>query len=108
MVSYWESSPTHAAPPLYMREGLVDEVKSYDAYMKEHVPPLGATYVSALDIMCNSDGCLTRTGPDPLDLTAMDSAHLTKAGSEYLVLRFADRLWALLDGNREDAGRKAR
>jgi peptidoglycan/LPS O-acetylase OafA/YrhL len=105
MVSYWESSPTHAAPPLYMREGLVDDVKSYDAYMKKHVPPLGATYVSALDIMCNSDGCLTRTGPDPIDLTAMDSAHLTKAGSEFLVLRFADRLWALLDDNREGAGR---
>lgn len=97
MVGYWEASPTHQLPPLYMRAGLLENTKSYDDYMKQHVPPLGVLYISALDIMCNGDGCLTRIGRQLTDLTAIDFAHLTKAASEYLGARFSDRLWDLIE-----------
>ena len=45
----------------------------------------GAVYFSALDAMCDAAGCLTRTSADIRDLTAWDSAHLTLAGSRFLV-----------------------
>ncbi|GEM_PF-1529339 len=52
---------------------------------------LGAEYISAWEILCNAEGCLTRVtenGP----LTAIDGAHLTEPGSALLVNAMADQL----------------
>lgn len=44
-----------------------------------------AEYVSVIDVLCNTDGCLTYTGEDMKEsLTAWDRAHLTVSGSEFL------------------------
>jgi peptidoglycan/LPS O-acetylase OafA/YrhL len=45
----------------------------------------GAVYISAMDILCNEEGCLARVGDNPTRLTAWDDAHLTDTGSEILV-----------------------
>jgi hypothetical protein len=47
--------------------------------------PLGAEFISAWDTMCNTDGCLTRTGDAARDITASDQVHLTEKGSAFLV-----------------------
>jgi hypothetical protein len=47
-------------------------------------------FISAIEVLCNADGCLTRTGEGPEHVVAWDSAHLTKAGSRLL----ADEIYA--------------
>jgi hypothetical protein len=51
----------------------------------------GAEYVSAWQVLCGADGCLTRVnegGP----LTARDRVHLTEEGSALLIRSIADKL----------------
>jgi membrane protein implicated in regulation of membrane protease activity len=45
---------------------------------------LGIEYVSARDVMCNSEGCLARIGENGASLTAFDSGHLTLPGAEFV------------------------
>ena len=37
----------------------------YDAVMQEKLLPLGAEFISAPDVLCNAEGCLTRVGEVP-------------------------------------------
>lgn len=99
MVDTIRSDDRHHMPPLYMRNGLEDPPFAYDAVLRREVPQLGATYVSALDMLCNADGCLTRVGPEVTDLSAVDWGHLTKGGSTYLMSRIQDRITTLLACN---------
>ena len=55
-----------------------------------------AQYVSPMRILCDGDGCLVRTGPGIDSLTAWDDAHLTTAGSQFLVSHFPE---AAIAGN---------
>jgi peptidoglycan/LPS O-acetylase OafA/YrhL len=57
-----------------------------DAVLREKVVPLGAEYISVWDALCNADGCLTRIGDTAEDISASDQVHLTKKGSEFLIL----------------------
>ena len=50
----------------------------------------GAAYISAWQVFCEADGCLTRT-PDGA-LTTFDTVHLSKEGSILLLRRISDRL----------------
>jgi len=93
MVEYWKTSPAHAMPPAYMDMGLEKKIAVWDAYMAQHVPSKGVRYISVYKILCNADGCLTRTGPKPTDITAIDYGHLSPAGSAYLVAHIADMLF---------------
>ena len=65
-----------------------EKEKWYDAKMRERLEPLGATFVSAWDAMCDvAEGCIVRL-PDVngrMDLSATDVIHLSEAGSAYLV-----------------------
>lgn len=61
-----------------------------DAVMRARLEPLGATFISAADALCNAQGCLTRIGNDAADLTASDKVHLTEKGSIYLVQSIID------------------
>jgi peptidoglycan/LPS O-acetylase OafA/YrhL len=42
-------------------------------------------YISAWHTLCNSTGCLTRTGPTANDLVTSDIVHLSDAGSIFLI-----------------------
>jgi peptidoglycan/LPS O-acetylase OafA/YrhL len=65
---------------------------SYDALMREKLVPLGAEFISASDVLCNQDGCLTRLGDTAADISASDQVHLTEKGSEFLIGSIIDRL----------------
>jgi hypothetical protein len=49
---------------------------------------LGVNYISAKNIMCNEDGCITRFGETGDTLTTFDGAHLTEMASVFLVSKF--------------------
>jgi peptidoglycan/LPS O-acetylase OafA/YrhL len=63
-----------------------------DAVMREKLVPLGAEVISARDVLCNADGCLTRTGDSAASISTSDQIHLTEGGSAFLVEAIIDRL----------------
>jgi peptidoglycan/LPS O-acetylase OafA/YrhL len=63
-----------------------------DAEMRAAIVKLGAEYISAWDVMCNADGCLTRLGEGPDDIVASDQHHLTESGSTFLVQSIEDKI----------------
>ncbi len=52
----------------------------------------GVEYISAWRTLCNSEGCLTRSGPAASDILTTDNVHLSDAGSRYLIEAIKDRL----------------
>jgi hypothetical protein len=54
--------------------------------------PAGAEFISAWDVLCNEEGCLTRLGADASDITASDQVHLTEKASVFLVQAIIDRI----------------
>jgi hypothetical protein len=65
---------------------------AYDAIMRAKLVPLGAEFISASDVLCNADGCLTRIGDAASDILASDHVHLTEKGSVFLAQSIIDRL----------------
>ena len=65
---------------------------AYDAVMRGRLEPLGAEFISASEMLCNVQGCLTRTGDAAADIIASDQVHLTEKGSVFLVASIIDRL----------------
>jgi peptidoglycan/LPS O-acetylase OafA/YrhL len=64
----------------------------YDSVLREKLAPLGAEFISARDVLCNAEGCLTRTGDGAADISTSDQIHLTENGSAYLIAAIIDRL----------------
>ncbi|MGW8390351.1 acyltransferase family protein [Pseudoduganella sp. HUAS MS19] len=94
MIGYSQTAPMHALAPEYMSFGLRTETPKWDEHFKTEMPKIGVSYISALDVMCNTQGCLTQVGPTTNDLTAVDSGHLTKPSSEYFVDRIGARIFS--------------
>ncbi len=62
------------------------------AALRQRLEPLGAEFISVRDVMCNADGCLTRIGDTPADISASDQLHLTEKGSVFLVQSVIDKV----------------
>ena len=65
---------------------------AFDAVMRARLEPLGAEFISASDVLCNAQGCLTRIGDAAGDLLVSDQVHLTETGSAFLIRSIIDRL----------------
>ena len=65
---------------------------AYDAVMRARLEPLGAEFISASDVFCNAQGCLTRIGDAAADITVSDQVHVTEKGSVFLIASIIDRL----------------
>jgi peptidoglycan/LPS O-acetylase OafA/YrhL len=63
-----------------------------DTQMRSTITDLGAEYISAWDLMCDTDGCLTRLSEKPEDITASDAHHLTESGSKFLIESIKDKI----------------
>jgi peptidoglycan/LPS O-acetylase OafA/YrhL len=63
-----------------------------DAAERDALGAEGAEFISASDVMCNAEGCLTRIGDQAADLTASDKIHLTEKASIVLVAAIIDRV----------------
>ncbi len=62
------------------------------AILRAKLVASGADFISASDVMCDADGCLTRLGGSAGDISASDQVHLTEKGSEFLINSIVDRL----------------
>ena len=96
MYLYWKTQPGHPFAPDYMNYGLRPEALELDQAMNVEIPKLGLKYLSVIHALCNSQGCRTRFGPSPTEVSAMDQGHLTHFGAEFVAREIAPELFSLL------------
>ena len=97
IVETWKKAKTVAKPPLYMSYGdfgLVKELPLYDKQMREIAKRLDISYISGLDFLCNSDGCLTRDSEDGVKVASVDYGHLTVDAAQTYLKRIAPLIFA--------------
>lgn len=63
-----------------------------DGLLRELSDQLGIRFISVRDVFCNENGCLTRIGPNDLELTAFDPGHLTVPGSTFVAHQTLNRI----------------
>jgi peptidoglycan/LPS O-acetylase OafA/YrhL len=84
----------HHTVPSRMKEGLenFESTRSMDIELSQISRDLGIHYVSALDKLCNDDGCIVKVGPATDALISADQDHYSEKGSIYFVRSFSDEL----------------
>jgi hypothetical protein len=89
----------HQAVPDRMKDGLEDfqATQSMDARLRKITKDVGIRYISALDRLCNNEGCVVRVGQAPDALIAADRDHYSTKGSIYFVRSFSAELTAALE-----------
>ncbi len=97
-VPVWRGGLPNAVAAYYRRTGhvipershvVVDTPPDGPDWMGRVAAELNVEYISMRDVLCDSDGCLTRIGDR---LTTRDWLHLTPSGAEYVVNAVAPRL----------------
>jgi hypothetical protein len=73
----------HKRSPLRMKDNNSVTAHILDAAMRNFAELQNIRFVSSLDILCNQDGCLTRTDSNSTDYMAVDINHLTPQGAKY-------------------------
>jgi len=90
MISY--SIKYKEVPPRYMNFGQSNDDFELENFLKKTFTSSDVKYISLREILCNSEGCLTRTSDEYSDLTAVDWGHLTRNGSIFV----ADRILPII------------
>jgi len=97
-VPVWRGGLPNAVAAYYRRTGhvipershvIVDTPPDGPEWMRRVATELDTEYISMRDVLCDSEGCLTRIGDH---LTTRDWLHLTPSGAEYVVNAVAPRL----------------
>jgi hypothetical protein len=68
-----------------MSLGLKDNFFQIEPKMRELAKKMGVRYLSIVDVLCNTNGCITRFGDTADKLSSFDGGHLTTHTSEYVV-----------------------
>ncbi len=87
LYSFYKNDKLHRIPER-MKYGLDPGFLELDSVLTDFSKQLNINYISPAKILCNDDGCITRTGETRDTLTAFDAAHLTENGSRLLVAQF--------------------
>lgn len=89
--SYYRKA--HQKPPLRMKDNNALAAQVLDAEMRYFAELHQLIYISSLDILCNLDGCLTRTTENSSDITALDNNHLTPQASIFEIKEVMQKLF---------------
>lgn len=87
LYQYFQNDPLRRVPTR-MNFGVGKPFAELDPQLSTLAASLNVGYVSAKDILCDRDGCITRFGDTVESLMSWDSTHLTERGSEFLVSKF--------------------
>jgi len=71
--------------PMRVKHELSAAPARADRRLRPLARELGVTYVAALDVLCNADGCLARVQDRADRLAFWDQSHFTSAGSAWFV-----------------------
>jgi len=91
---HFARNPARQLPPLRLRNELDPALAPTAAALRSFAAERGLTFVSPLDVFCDGDGCLTRIGNPPTQITAIDYGHLSSQASIYLAYGMAGSLFA--------------
>jgi peptidoglycan/LPS O-acetylase OafA/YrhL len=102
-VPHWKDSPQKTAF-LYWRHSLdktskvpamlpAEQWKDVDDNLARITRGLGVEYVSALQELCKGAECLSRVGETPEDFIAIDDAHLSARGADFLSRKIMPKLF---------------
>jgi hypothetical protein len=80
----------HALIPV--RSTAAQSGRDLDDKMRALMVPKGAEFISAREVLCDEEGCLTRLGDAASDITSSDTVHLTEKASVFLVQGIIDRV----------------
>lgn len=94
VIRYWQRNKEMM--PKYSKFDLNETFIEWDKKLEEKALDSGANYISAYKTLCNQDGCLTRTGPELQDLTAVDWGHISASCSKYFVENVSLSVLALI------------
>jgi peptidoglycan/LPS O-acetylase OafA/YrhL len=99
-VPVWKRTLPHALVNFYrLHHAIADRITSGvsgaegDARMQSFSRNAAIDFISARDVLCDEDGCLTRIGPTADDVLTTDIIHLSEQGSKFLVGGIGDRLF---------------
>jgi peptidoglycan/LPS O-acetylase OafA/YrhL len=90
----WKRAYDKSKTPKIMQKA--ERLDDIDMMLSNISKRAGVAYISALDILCNTEGCISRVGEEPSDLIAVDYGHLSKTGSEYFVEKIKNEIFPLL------------
>jgi hypothetical protein len=100
-VPVWKRSLPHSMVNYYrFRHAIADRFTTGvsgpqgDERMRAFSKANGVEYISAWQVLCNSDGCLTRVGPAANDVITSDAVHLSDNGSDFLIKEIGGALFA--------------
>lgn len=85
----------HKTPPLRSMKFNSESVYKLDADFSKFASANKILYVSQLDILCNDEGCLTRTSQDSKDIMSFDGGHYTPQAGRYVVENFLPKILGL-------------
>jgi peptidoglycan/LPS O-acetylase OafA/YrhL len=74
--------------PQRMTTGLMTNTSNSEESLDVFSKKKNLHYISAIQIMCNEQGCITKMGETGESLTTWDYGHLTSIGSIFMVSRF--------------------
>jgi peptidoglycan/LPS O-acetylase OafA/YrhL len=80
---YWTHSANKTALTPQRLPAIVSS--GIDAGLRSITQSHGDVYISAIDILCNAEGCINRVGTAPADYITIDYGHLSPAGSRYFM-----------------------
>ena len=92
MMYFYFYKSMHKIPSIRMQEFLEPKVAIYDSRLEADLSKAGLIYISAIKVLCNDDGCIYRDGDLPQNLYTIDTAHLSKSGSEFLIEKIKSNL----------------
>jgi peptidoglycan/LPS O-acetylase OafA/YrhL len=76
--NYWFNMPKR------IKDNFASDIFLADSALKARASIAGFEYISALDVFCNSEGCITYLGEDPkTGLVTFDYGHLTSEASGF-------------------------
>jgi len=84
LLRFYETSIPKHLPDRMIGASLLTDVEKK---LQEIAAKENASFVSAIDVFCRQNECLTKTGTRAEDIVAWDSAHLTDSGSYLLASR---------------------
>jgi hypothetical protein len=88
LVARWLHGGTEPEIPERATLGVHSGGPAIDGIMRAEVERHGGTYVSLLDLLCNGEGCLVRTGGE---LTTWDTGHFTAPAAQLVAAALRER-----------------
>ena len=97
IVENWKKGNPLSKPPLrlsYGPFGLDERLPLFNTQMQDMAKRVGVSYISGIEYLCNTEGCLTRDSEDGVKIASIDYGHLTVAASQAYIKLIAPAIFS--------------